>query len=99
MWKIKTRGLNVDVDSAFGHLFSRALSISTIESFSIKRIKQPFVETSTGSASVIIRDTYGWEFHAVATDELRRKLTDMIEALGFDPQHRGDDAFYAFRKP
>ena len=39
---------------------------------------------------------YAW---GVASDELRKKITEMIEALGFNPQHRGDDAFYAFRKP
>ena len=30
--------------------------------------------------------------------ELRQKISDMIVALGFDPSHRGDDAYYAFRR-
>jgi SAM-dependent methyltransferase len=35
----------------------------------------------------------------VCDTALRHKILDMIAALGFDPSHRGDDAYYALRRP
>jgi SAM-dependent methyltransferase len=34
----------------------------------------------------------------VCDQELRHKISKMIAELGFDPSHRGDDAFYVFRR-
>lgn len=38
---------------------------------------------------------FAWK---VFPDELRRKILKMIEDLGFNPEHRGDDSYYVFRR-